>query len=412
MMNRIIENQKLSGEISAITSKSYAHRAILASLLSNGNSTIIIDNLSKDIEASLRSITSLGASINRSGNKFHIIPPKKFKSPVTLNVGESGTTLRLIIPIIATLGLDAKIVREGSLIGRTNSIYFDLLPKHGVEIYEDGDAIYLSGKLVDFNFKIPGNVSSQFISGLMLASGASDKDFKIGITTELESRPYIDITTHVLQKFGLEIIEDGKTFLCKNTFVATEYVVERDWSNALFFLAAGVKVKGLNKNSKQGDKKALEFLKKLGFQNISKDEYQLKKINSAEDMRILDARDIPDTVPILCVISALAYGCTEIINIKRLRLKESDRVKSTVEMLENLGVKVDLCEDSFSFDGIDTFKSTKINSHNDHRIAMASAIAATFADGPVEIIDSECVEKSYTDFYKDFESLGGAINVL
>lgn len=412
MMNRIIENKKLSGEISAITSKSYAHRAILASCLSKGDSTIIIDNISKDIEASLNSIEALGAIIKRDKNKFHITPPKEFKNPVTLNVSESGTTLRLIIPIIATLGLDAKIIREGSLISRTNSIYFDLLPKHGVNIYEEGDSIYLSGKLRDFNFNIAGNVSSQFISGLMLASGVSSGDYKINITTELESKPYIDITIDVLKSFGLEITRDKNSYICKNTFVATNYTVEKDWSNALFFLVAGVKVKGLNKNSKQGDKKALDFLKKLGYENISEDGFQLKKINHADEIRVLDAKDIPDTVPILCVASALAPGRTEIINIERLRLKESDRVKSTVEMLESLGVKVDLYEDSFSFGGIKTFKSAKINSHNDHRIAMASTIAATFADGPIEIIDSECVEKSYTDFYKDFESLGGVINVL
>lgn len=411
-MNRIIENKKLSGEISAITSKSYAHRAIFCAALAKGESVIEIDELSKDIEASLNAAKSLGVRIKKIGNKFYINPPKKFLGPVTVDVFESGTTLRFLLPVIAALGLEAKIIRRGSLVGRTNSVYFHEFPKHGVEIKEVGDSIYLRGKLRDFNFTLPGNISSQFISGLMLASGFCQEDFNIRLTSETESKPYIHMTIDVMKNFGVEVIEGKNSFTCRGKFSPANYVVEKDWSNALFFLAAGVRVLGLNKNSLQGDRHALDFLKDLGYVNISKDEIQLKKVRDAKKNVILDAKNIPDAVPILSIMAALSKTHTEVINIKRLRLKESDRVKSTVEMLENLGVEVKLFEDSFSFRGVKKFKSAKIDSHNDHRIAMAASIAATFAEGPIIINDSQCVEKSYKNFYEDFKSLGGKTNVI
>lgn len=411
-MDRLIQNKKLDGKISAITSKSYAHRAIFAAGLSKENSTIIIDNLSKDIIASLNAIKSLGVEVIRDKNKFQIYPPKEFKNPAVINVSESGTTLRFLIPVIATLGLDAKIIREKSLINRTNSVYEDIFKKQGLKFLEEGESIYLSGKFSDYNFDLPGDISSQFISGLMIASGLVKEDFNININTKIESKPYVDMTIDVLEKFGLEISKNNNSYICKNTFVATDYTVEKDWSNALFFLVAGVEVKGLNKNSKQGDMNALKFLGNLGYINISEKEIKLQKLKAPNDKLILDASNIPDAVPILCVASAHVPVNVEVINTRRLKLKESDRVNSTAKMLRNLGIQVDVGENSFSFDGIEKFKSAKINSYNDHRIAMAASIAATFADGPIKIIDSECVEKSYANFYEDFKLLGGEIDVL
>lgn len=411
-MNRIIENKKLSGEISAITSKSYAHRAIFCGALARGESLIQIDDLSKDIEASLNAVKSLGVGVKKIGNKFYINPPREFKGPVTVDVVESGTTLRFLLPVLARLGLEAKVIRRGSLVGRTNSVYFEEFPKHRVEIKEDGNSIYIRGRLGDFNFSLPGNISSQFISGLMIASGFCQEDFNIRLTSETESKPYIDMTIDVMKKFGLEVIDEENSYTCRGKFKAIDYLVEKDWSNALFFLASGVKVLGLNKNSVQGDRRALDFLRDLGYENISKDEFQLKKLRDAKRSIILDAKNIPDAVPILSIMAANSKAETEVINIKRLRLKESDRVKSTIEMLENLGLQVKLYEDSFSFRGIEKFKSGKIDSHNDHRIAMAASIAATFADGPIIINDSQCVEKSYRNFFEDFKSLGGKTNVI
>ena len=412
MINRLIENKKLNGKISGITSKSYAHRAIFCAALARGESILEIDNLSKDIEASINVVESLGVKVSREGSKFHIETPEEYNKKILIDVGESGSTLRFILPILGALGIEAEVIRRGSLITRTNSVYFDLFPKHGVSIKEVGEKIFISGKLKNYNFEIPGNISSQFITGLLLAAGGIGQDCTIKLTTETESRPYIDMTIDVMDKFGVKVLENKNIYSSRGKFIGQDYIVEKDWSNALFFLGAGVEVIGLNKLSIQGDMKALKYFEELGLENTSKDSYKFVKKNEAKDKIIIDAKNIPDTIPILSVLAGIYGKDVEVINIERLKLKESDRVESTIEMLKNLGVKVFLKENSFSFKGIKEFNSCKINSFNDHRIAMSASIAAGFAKGPIEIIDSECVEKSYKEFYKDLASLGGENHVL
>lgn len=412
MINRLIENKKLNGKISGITSKSYAHRAIFCAALARGESILEIDNLSKDIEASINVVESLGVKVSREGSKFHIETPEEYNKKTLIDVGESGSTLRFILPILGALGIEAEVIRRGSLITRTNSVYFDLFPKHGVSIKEEGEKIFISGKLKNYSFELPGNISSQFITGLLLAAGGIGQDCNIKLTTETESRPYIDMTIDVMDKFGVKVLENKNIYSSRGKFIGQDYIVEKDWSNALFFLGAGVEVIGLNKLSIQGDMKALKYFEELGLENTSKDSYKFVKKNEAKDKIIIDAKNIPDTIPVLSVLAGIYGKDVEVINIERLKLKESDRVESTIEMLKNLGVKVFLKENSFSFKGIKEFNSCKINSFNDHRIAMSASIAAGFAKGPIEIIDSECVEKSYKEFYKDLASLGGENHVL
>lgn len=411
-MNRLVENKKLKGEIPGITSKSYAHRAIFCAGLAKGNSILEIDNLSKDIEASLNSMEALGVKLERDGNKFLISPPEEFNKRARIDVGESGTTLRFILPILGALGIEAEVIRRGSLVGRTNSVYFDLLPKHGVSIREDKEKIFISGKLKNYNFELPGNISSQFISGLMLASGGVGEVCEIKLTTERESKPYIDMTIEVMEKFGVKLEESNNAYSCSGSFIGQDYLVEKDWSNAIFFLASGVEVKGLDKDSIQGDREAIKYFNELGLENISNNSYKFIKKNESKVKIIIDAKNIPDTIPILSVLCGIYGNEIEVVNIERLKLKESDRIKSTVEMLERLGIRVSLKEESFSFNGIGEFNSCEIDSYNDHRIAMTAAIAAGFAKGPIKILDSECVEKSYKDFYKYLESLGGENHVL
>lgn len=412
IINRLIENKKLDGKISGITSKSYAHRAIFCAALARGESILEIDNLSKDIEASLNVVESLGVKISREGSKIHIEAPQEYNKKTLIDVGESGSTLRFILPILGALGIEAEVIRRGSLVTRTNSVYFDLFPKHGVSIREVGEKILISGKLTNYYFELPGNISSQFVTGLLLAAGGIGQDCTIKLTTETESRPYIDMTIDVMDKFGVKVLEDKNIYSSKGRFIGKDYIVEKDWSNALFFLGAGVEVIGLNKLSIQGDKEALRYFNELGLENISENSYKFIKRNDAKEKIIIDAKNIPDTIPILSVLCGLYGKEIEVINIERLKLKESDRVESTIEMLENLGVKVSLKGDSFSFRGVGKFNSCKINSFNDHRIAMSASIAAGFAKGPIEIVDSECVEKSYREFYKDLASLGGENHVL
>lgn len=410
-MDRIIYNSKLNGSIRAITSKSFAHRAIFCALLAKEESRLIINDLSQDIESSLNAIEKLGAKIIVNGNNYRIIPPKSYKDNIKINVSESGTSLRFLIPIIAILGLNAKIIRKGTLISRSNSVYFDLLPRHGVSIKENGDSILLSGKLRGFDFSVRGDISSQFISGLLIACGFTEDPIKINLLTHLESKPYVDMTIDVMEKFGVKVLFK-ENFIFQREVLKSFLEVEGDWSNSLFFLGTGVEVLGLNKDSVQGDKMALNYLKTLSYENVSSRGYKLEKIGNEEKARILDAKDMPDTVPILAVFSALSKSHTKVINIKRLALKESNRIKSTIEMLERFGVKVIEDENSFSFYGIETLKGCEINSYNDHRIAMAAAIGATFADGPVIIKNSQSVEKSYKNFFEDFKSLGGRADVI
>lgn len=411
-MDVVIKNKKLRGSIEGISSKSYAHRALFCSALAKGRSKLIIDTLSKDIINTIDVIKAMGCLVEVKGNEIIVDSSKGYRNKFFQSTGESGTSLRLAIPIFASLGIDSNIVREGSLIGRTNEVYFKVLPKHGVDIFEERQSILLRGQLKSGSYEVEGNISSQFVSGLLLALGNFKEESKIKIKFNLESKPYVDMTIDVMKKFGTSIVEGKNFYLVGGEYAPSDYIVEKDWSNALFFLIAGVEVKGLNINSKQGDKMALGYLEKLGYLNISENEVKLEKLKKAEDFRIIDARNIPDCVPALCIISALTPGLTKVKNISRLRLKESDRVSTTISMLRNLGVDVKEEENSFTFSSVESFKSCKINSYNDHRIAMAGAIAGTFSNGQVIILDSKSVEKSYINFFKDFKSLGGEYNVL
>lgn len=411
-MNVIVKPEKLKGSINAISSKSYAHRALFCAALSKGENKIKIDILSDDIKSTINVLKEMGVNITKDKNIFTIIPPEKYKNNLILNVGESGTTLRFLIPTIAVLGLKVQIIRMGTLINRTNSVFFDILPEKGLNIYEKNESIYMESKIDSGEYTLDGDVSSQFISGLIIALSSLEKESVVIVKKTLESKPYVDMTVDVVNSFGAKVIEKDNRYLISGKYKNTNYNIENDWSNALFFLCAGIEVKGLNLDSKQADKASLEYLKDLGINNISDSEVLLRKTDMPKEIRIIDAKNMPDSVPILSMISATIKGFTKIINIKRLRLKESDRVKSTVEMLENLGVKVTLEEDCFYFNSVDKFKSCRINSYNDHRIAMTAAIASIYSKGNIEIIKAESVNKSYINFFDDFKSLGGKVDVL
>lgn len=412
-MNIVAYPKKITGKIKGISSKSYAQRALFISSLLDKESYITIDNISEDIKRAIDVIKALGCNIEIKKNTYKIIPPKIYKSNI-FNVGESGTTLRFLIPIISVLGLNAKIIREGSLINRPNDIYFDLIPIHGAFIKEDKDYIIQSGNIKEGIYELDGNISSQFISGLLIALSHLKNESKIIINKELQSKDYVNMTVDILEEFGKEIKRFDNIYTIKNKSSNNiiRYNVEKDWSNALFFLILGVEVTGLNKNSKQADKNALLYLEDLGFFNTSKDEVKLEKIKKEKEIRILDAKNIPDSIPILCILSAITKGYTKVINIERLKIKESNRVKSTMEMLRNLGVEVKENNNSFSFNSVNEFKECRINSYKDHRIAMSATIASNFSKGKIEIINAESVNKSYINFYKDFRSLGGEIDVL
>ena len=393
-MDLTIYNNKLSGRIAAISSKSYAQRALFLTLLSEGDSEIIIKDYSDDIEMA-KAITS---KIKSSTNVDDYLE---------LDMGESATCLRLIIPILGVLGQKAILIRRKSLVSRTIDLYHQILPKHGMKIKEDGDKVIIDGKLHAGSYTLPGNVSSQFISGLLLALGSLEQKSKVQVSTEIESLAYINMTMDIMKKFFGYVSKDGNNFICGGGYQGTKYICEGDWSSSLFFLVGGAEVLGLNKDSLQADIKAIDYLRKLGYTNQSQKNFLLKRTISPEKNRTLDASQMPDAIPILSIASALVPGHTEVINVSRLRLKESDRVKSTCHMLENLGLDIDIGPNNFSFYSNDSLKSCKIDSHGDHRIAMSASIAGTFANGAIKIMKADCISKSYPEFYKDFKKLGG-----
>ncbi|MBQ7957933.1 MAG: 3-phosphoshikimate 1-carboxyvinyltransferase [Clostridia bacterium] len=394
-MDIVITPNKLEGRIGAISSKSYAHRMLICAALADGESEIVIDNLSKDIEATISALTSLGATIKRKDNIFSVSPVKDEKDAF-VDCNESGSTLRFLVPVGAALGKKCTFTGKGRLPERPMSPILDLLKANGVSV-NDTFPIEIDGKLSGEKFRIDGSVSSQFITGLLLALPSTGGG-EIEITGDFQSKSYVDITLAVMKEFGVDVTEKDNTYIVpRKKFSSGLFRAEGDWSNAAFFLAAGADVDNLNENSEQGDRKIKEILKLL----------------EKEDEEIsIDVSDIPDLVPIISVKSAARKGVTKLINAERLKLKESDRILSTVTMINNLGGKAEGTENSITICGKGGLRGGEVNSFNDHRIAMSAAIASVYCTEEVKIIGAEAVEKSYPDFYEDFRKLGGIYNVL
>lgn len=406
-MNKVINNAPLQGTIEAISSKSYAQRAVLASLLCKESIEIHMHHISKDIEVSLQIVRDLGGSVVIEGDCYIITPPESYPRKATISVGESGTSLRFIIPIIAALGIEAIIERKGSLISRTNAIYADLLPKHGVSYREEGANIHISGQLVPGRYIVPGNTSSQFISGLLFALAYFTELSTVTVIDSFESKDYVAMSCAVLKDFSVFVEFDEKRaeyHIAGPYQSPKKYIVEGDWSNALFWLAGGLCVKGLNDKSLQADKRALDVFLALGYDNISTEGiHMVQKRSSVENLDI-DARQMPDAIPILAMVAARKeHVTTTIHHIERLRLKESDRVHSVITVLRMLGVMVEEGIDSFTFKGRHKFNGGSCDSFNDHRIVMMLAIAATYATEPIEIRNADAVAKSYPLFFNDLE---------
>lgn len=405
-MDLLIKNNKLSGQINAPASKSYAHRAIFIASLAKDESCLKISSMSEDIHASLEAVKAFGAEVYEEDELIHI-QAGQGKNKARVNVGESGTSLRFALAMAGCLGRACTIVRSGSLVERPVKVFQDLFREKGLIFNELGPNFELSGQFSPGNFEVDGGVSSQFISGLLIGLSNFPSWSEIKVTGDFESRAYVGLTLDVLKDFSVDIRENERIFKVKGRPRGRLYEVEGDWSNGLFFLLAGCTVKDLKAQSLQGDRRALDFIEKLGYKAKDEDGYILEKIGKASPERILDAREIPDAVPILSVFAAKEAGLTRIINGKRLRYKESDRIKSTVDLLKRLGVKVYEEEEGFYFFGRERFLPARINSYNDHRIAMAASIASVWTDGEIFLENASCVNKSYPSFFEDFKKLGG-----
>ena len=414
-----IEARMLKGRVTAPPSKSVAHRAIIAAALSGEKCTVSNLSFSEDIKATLGCMRKLGANfeINEKKNKVVFKKSKNIETDDVhiLDCGESGSTLRFLIPVALLKNSSVKLKGRGRLMQRPQKPYTDLFSKKGIKCRKNRGTMSFTGRLTPGVFKLPGNVSSQFITGLLFALPLLDDDSEIIVTTETESKGYIDITLSVLKDFGIEIInKDYKKFIVPGNqkYKAVDYEVEGDYSQAAFFLTAGalgcdIECAGLRKDSLQGDKKILEILKEAGATVTELDDGAIRvKRNDGMYGITVDASEIPDLVPIIAVLCAFLKGESRIINAGRLRMKESDRLAAISSELRHLGLDITEGTDYLIIKGTHVLCGTTVSSWNDHRIAMALSIAACRCEGELSIMGAQtAVLKSYPDFFEVYNSV-------
>lgn len=415
-----ISPSSLCGAVTVPPSKSAAHRMILCASLSNGFSVLTPACHSDDIDATINAAKTLGAKILEQDGKFLIHGINKDTLPkqhVTINCGESGSTLRFLIPIVAALGVNATFVGQGRLPSRPIDELTTLLSNHGAKPSDNKLPLTISGKLKAGEYLISGNVSSQYLTGLLLALPLVSGDAKITLTTKLESAGYVDMTIDALKQFGVNCSIDGFTYKANGNYSPKDTVIEGDWSQACFFLAAAalgkrVEIKGLHSSSLQGDKAALEIFESFGLTIENKN----GSIFAARDNKILgrdiDCSQIPDMVPALAVTAALCEGTTRLYGAERLRIKESDRIKTTLDGLLAMGVDAKEMPDGLIIKGGNEIKGAEIDGANDHRIVMAFSVLAAAAKNDTIISGYSAINKSYPDFFKDYTMLGGKANVI
>lgn len=421
-MDVFIKPTELYGEVKAIASKSFAHRLLILSSLSDRNTIIKCSESSEDIVATINCLSVLGAKITKVPEGFSVTPynnTKIIKNSI-LDCGESGSTLRFLLPVACALKSDSMFRGHGRLPQRPMAPLYTVLTEHGCCLtFDDGLPIGCSGELTGGCYTLPGNISSQFISGLLLALPLIREDSIIELTGDVESRDYINMTLSALRIFGIDIKFNMNTLYINGgaKYISPGNVtVEGDWSNAAFWLCAGavgkssIKCTGLDIYSSQGDRAIIKLLSEFGA-IISYSENSIIINNSTLYRTEIDAKDIPDLVPILAVVASVAKGKTLIKNATRLRLKESDRLYAVTKTLSYLGSEISETEDGLIITGQKHLIGGRINSFGDHRIVMMAAIASIVCDNPVIIENAESVKKSYPNFFSDFSSLGGNIEM-
>ena len=389
-MDITISPRPLRGDLTVIPSKSQAHRLLICAAFSDKPTLLRCAETNRDIEATAGCLTALGASIIRTDSGYTVFPIETVPEKAQMNCRESGSTLRFLLPVAGALGVDALLTMEGRLPQRPLSPLWEEMERMGCTLTRPTpDTIRCTGKLRPGAYRIDGGVSSQYITGLLLALSLLGSGSQLEIIGKVESRPYIEMTKAAISLFGGDPDHPGE----KRFHSPGAVSVEGDWSNGAFFLAANelgsnLTLHGLDSASPQGDRAVLEILPLLrsGAPRIS-------------------AADIPDLVPILSVAAAWNHGAV-FTDIRRLRMKESDRVASVIAMLKSLGGRADADENTLT-----VFPSRLtggvVDSFNDHRIAMSAAIAATACTGPVTVLGAECVSKSYPSFWEEYRRLGG-----
>lgn len=420
-MDAFIKPSTLEGEISCIPSKSYAHRILICAAFSDTPTNVFIStNLSKDIEATIGCLEALGCRFDKTSDDYITVFPAQSvsKSPV-LNCIESGSTLRFLLPIAAAIGNNASFEGIGRLPSRPINTLVSQIKQHEVTFTCDSIPTTLGGKMSGGVFNLPGDISSQFVTGLLLSLPLTNDGGEIRLLSHLESKSYVDITIEVMEKFGVKVenTESGYSLAPNSHYVSPKQIdVQGDWSNAAFWLCCGaigkkITCTGLDFSSAQGDKAIIEVLKLYGA-DVQQGKNFVSVAPKSRNPFCIDAKDIPDLVPIICVLASVANGVSKIKNTHRLRLKECDRIDGVMSLLKSLGSKASYCDGELIIYGKSSLAGGIVNGFNDHRIVMSAAIAATMCLSDVSITDAHAVLKSYPDFFDDYKKLGGNINVI
>ncbi|MCD8028002.1 MAG: 3-phosphoshikimate 1-carboxyvinyltransferase [Erysipelotrichaceae bacterium] len=416
----VITPQQLSGTVTVPPSKSMAHRAIICASLAKGMSTITNIEYSKDIIATISAMKALGTTIIEKQDSLIIDGSTTYTNhQCEIDCFESGSTLRFMIPVSLVHHNNVHFMGAKRLGERPLNGFYDIFDKQGITYSYKNHVLDLDidGQLSSDIFEIPGDVSSQFISGLLFALPLLEKDSKIIITSPLESKGYIDLTLQMLNQFNIHVINHDYQELIipgHQEYVSHDYRVEADFSQAAFYLVAGalkndIVLKDLNLDSRQGDKVVIDFLEKMGGKLIEKENGYQMTCDRLHGI-VIDGSQCPDIIPIMAIACCFAQGTTLIENIGRLRIKECDRLKATVEVIHALGGNAKEYEDSMEIIGCSHLKGGAVSSYNDHRMAMMEAIASSRCQRSVVIDNKDCVAKSYPSFWDDFKMLGGTFD--
>lgn len=397
-------------------SKSQAHRLLIVAALGEGETRLRCDGISKDIAATVACLKALGAEIREEDGALLVRPIRNLPAgECRLPCGESGSTLRFLLPVVGALGARAVFVREGRLPERPLSPLDQELCAHGMTLEAEGALLHCGGKLVPGDYSLPGNVSSQYISGLLLALPKLAGESRLAVTGPLESAAYVTMTEDALRLAGIRFDKHNDVYIINGSQKARlpeTLTVEGDWSNAAFFLALGalspqgMKVMGMDRRSSQGDRAVLEILRRFGAE-IAEEGTDLLIRRGTLRAQVIDAAPIPDLIPVLSVVAAVAEGETHIVNAGRLRLKESDRLRSTTAMLSALGAQIEEQPEGLVIGGKPQLLGGTVDTVGDHRIAMSAAVAASVCTGNVTVEGAECVQKSYPRFWEDYDALFG-----
>ena len=406
-----------TGRVAVPASKSQAHRLLICAALGSGETTLVCGGLSKDIAATVSCLNALGADIRESApGELRVRPLEAaLRGRLALRCGESGSTLRFLLPLVGALGAEAVFHMEGRLPERPLAPLDAELGFHGMALRREGDGLFCSGRLRGGDYALPGNVSSQYISALLMALPRLEEDSRLTVTGDIESAAYISMTEDALRRAGVGFEREGRVWRLPGSQrgrLPERVQVEGDYSNAAFFFCAGalsdggISVFGLDAASHQGDRAALDILRRFGAV-VERDGEGIRVRRGALRATEIDAAPIPDLIPALSVVAAVAEGETRVRNAGRLRLKESDRLRSTARLLGALGADVTELDDGLVIRGVPELTGGEADSAGDHRIAMSAAVAACASRGAVTVDGAETVAKSYPRFWEDFAALTG-----